>query len=286
MPYTADVSRSNPACFLFLIDQSRSMSYAFAGRPGELKMDQAAAAVNRILGAVCKRCSRGSDVRNYFDIGVIGYCTDERGDPIIRSVLPGTFPDQPFLPIDQVSDVADVEERRVKESDGDGGLVEVTRRTPIWLYPHAEYGTPMCAVFEEAAGALENWVAGHPCSFPPIVINVSDGAASDGDPELAARRIMGIQTGDGNVLIFNVHLSGVSATPVEYPDREDVLPHDDGYARLMFRMSSVLPESSLVQASSMGFPVSAGSRGYVFNADMEALVQFLEIGTRAALGLH
>ena len=135
MPYTADVSRSNPACFLFLIDQSRSMNYAFAGRPGELKMDQAAAAVNRILGAVCKRCSRGSDVRNYFDIGVIGYRTDERGEPIIRSVLPGTFPDQPFLPIDQVFDVADVDERRVREGDGDGGLVEVTRRTPVWLHP-------------------------------------------------------------------------------------------------------------------------------------------------------
>ena len=34
MPYTADISRANPACFLFLIDQSGSMTMALAGQPG------------------------------------------------------------------------------------------------------------------------------------------------------------------------------------------------------------------------------------------------------------
>ena len=39
MPYTTDVSRANPACFLFLIDQSGSMELALAGQPGFRKMD-------------------------------------------------------------------------------------------------------------------------------------------------------------------------------------------------------------------------------------------------------
>ncbi len=31
MPYTAEISRNNPSCFLFLVDQSSSMLEAFGG---------------------------------------------------------------------------------------------------------------------------------------------------------------------------------------------------------------------------------------------------------------
>ena len=288
MPYTADISRANPACFLFLIDQSGSMTGALAGQPGQRKMDQAADAINRILDTVAQRCSQGMDIRDYFHIGVIGYNTDRNGNPIINSVLPGTDSEQPFLLISQVVDTADVEERQVRESDGAGGLVEVTRRFPVWLRPQAEYGTPMLTALRAASQALETWVSNHPDSFPPIVINVSDGAATDGKPEEQeeqAHQIMNLQTSDGNALLFNVHLSEVAASPVQYPDREELLPQDD-YAQIMFRISSVLPDSSRSQATSMDLPVNENSRGYVFNADMTALVQFLDIGTRAASNLQ
>ena len=49
MSYTADISRNNPGCFLFLIDQSGSMMGALGGQPDQRKMDAAADAVNRIL---------------------------------------------------------------------------------------------------------------------------------------------------------------------------------------------------------------------------------------------
>lgn len=42
MPYTADISRESPACFLFLVDQSGSTTGALAGQPGQREMDQAA----------------------------------------------------------------------------------------------------------------------------------------------------------------------------------------------------------------------------------------------------
>ena len=285
MPYTADISRTNPACFLFLIDQSGSMAGALSGQPGQRKMDQAADAINRILDTLAQRCSQGMDIRDYFHVAVIGYNTDSRGNPIITSVLPGTTTEQPFLLISQVVDVAEVEERQVKESDGAGGLVEVTRRFPVWLRPHAEYGTPMCGALESAARALEEWVGRYPDSFPPIVINVSDGAASDGDSEGSAKKIASLQTADGSVLFFNIHLSESDAMPIQYPDTEGRLPQDD-YAQAMFRMSSPLPESSRSQATSLDLVVNDDSRGYVFNADMAALVQFLDIGTRAASNLQ
>ena len=285
MPYTADISRNNPGCFLFLIDQSGSMLEALGGQPDLRKMDGAADAVNRILDAISQRCSQGMDIRDYFDIGVITYGTDGAGRSKLDTTLPGTSPEQPFLSISQVVDAAEVEERQVKESDGAGGVVEVTRKFPVWLRPEAGYGTPMCDALSVASQALKDWTSGHPDSYPPMLINVTDGAATDGNPESLAQEIMSLGTNDGNVLIYNAHLSEMSAMPVQYPSEESEAPPDE-YAAQMFRMSSVFPDQVVELAASMGLSVTQGSRGYVYNADMVTLVQFLDIGTRAASDLR
>ena len=278
MPYSADISRSNPGCFLFLVDRSGSMEDALGGQPGQRKMDQAADAINRILDAVSQRCSQGMDVRDYFHVAVLGYHTDERGTPIVTSALQGTTPEAPFLLISQAVETAEVVERMVRESDGAGGVIEVARRFPVWLQPHAEYGTPMCTALQYASQALETWIGQFPDSFPPIVINVSDGNSTDGDPEPLAHHIMKFQTSDGNALVFNVHLSEIATMPIQFPDSEEGLP--DELAVRLFRMSSFLPEASRALAASLDLRVSPESRGFVFNADMTSLVQFLDIGTR------
>ncbi len=286
MPYAADISRNNPGCFLFLIDQSGSMGGALGGQPELRKMDGAADAVNRILDAISQRCSQGMDVRDYFHAGIITYTTTIPGmNPDVQSALPGTSPKKPFLTISQVVDAATVEDRQVKEPDGAGGLVEVTRKFPVWLRPEAKRGTPMCAALSTVSQALHDWIADHPNSYPPMVISVTDGAAGDGNPVPLAEEIMAMGTNDGNVLIYNAHLSEMSAMPVQYPSDESEVPPDE-YAAQMFRMSSEFPDPVVDLAVGMGLPVTKGSRGYVYNADMVALVQFLDIGTRAASGLH
>ena len=284
MPYTADISRNNPGCFLFLIDQSGSMTEALGGQPGLQKMDGAADAVNRILDAISQRCSQGMDVRDYFHIGVLAYSTDVLGRTEVIAPLEGSSPENPFLTVSQIVDVADVEERQVKEPDGAGGVIEVNRKFPVWLRPKARYGTPMCEALRAAVSAIQDWTAQNPDSYPPIVINITDGMATDGDPESLAQDVMNTATNDGNSLLYNVHLSDVSAAPVQYPVEEDQLP--DEYARLLFRMSSLLPSAAREQAKSLDLEVSEDARGFVFNADMVALVHFLDIGTRAATELR
>ena len=168
MSYTADISRNNPGCFLFLIDQSGSMAGALGGQSDLRKMDGAADAVNRILDAISQRCSQGMDVRDYFDIGVVAYGTDGSGRTKLETALPGTSAEQPFLSVSQVVDAAEVEERQVKESDGAGGLVEVARKFPVWLRPTAGYGTPMCEALSAASKALQDWDGSAPgLPIPP-----------------------------------------------------------------------------------------------------------------------
>ena len=293
MPYTAEISRANPACFLFLVIQCAGMGHDMPGQPGQTKGEVAVDAVNRILDTLSQRCSSGMDIRDYFHIGLLGFTTQgfvfNRNKLVNTYTLPGTAPERPFLPISQVVEVADIEERRVKENYGGGEIVEVARRMPVWVRNHVGNWDPMRAMLGSIERPLGNWIDQHPNSYPPIVIIICDGWATDGDPQEAAQRVRNMQTNDGNVLLFTVHLSSAKTSPIMFPSREQGLPSlgeatDD--SKMMFRMSSALPEASRRQAGSLGFPVDELARGLILNADAVALAQFLDIGTRGPSNLH
>ena len=279
MTSAPEISRANPASFLFLIDQSRSMEQKLAGQVGGIsKMNAAADAVNRTIQAIAMRCSQGEEVRDYFHIGVIGYKTDENGNPILNSALSGTNLEDPYLSISEVAAIAKTETRLVKESDGAGGLVEVDRTFAIWVEPEAEFGTPMSKAFGAAQKAIKTRSTEYGNSYPPILINISDGEPSDGEPTQIAGEIMEEKTVHGNALIFNIHLSDKSAVPVAYPSTKEGL---DAFGEMLFEMSSELPSLAAEAGRTLDIDIPEGARGYVYNSNLESLVQFLEIGTRA-----
>lgn len=290
MPYSADINRANPGCFLFLVDQSGSMAGQIGGQEGQNKAEHAADAINRIVDTLAQRCSQGMEVRDYFHIGILGYTSEgwlfNSDKPAITSAIAGTTPTQPFLPMSQLVEAAKIVERQVRENHG-GEIVEVTRRMPVWLRPHVGKQDPLGGTLRLVECPLSEWVDQHPNSYPPIVIIVCDGSSTDGNPEPMAQRIKDLRTNDGNVLLFTVHLSESNVSPTMLPSNDRGLPSEfmnDG--KMMFRMASELPEPIRQQATSLGIPVSENSRGLVFNADAVALAQFLDIGTRGPSNLH
>ena len=58
---------------------------------------------------------------------------------------------------------------------------------PVWVEPLNEGGTPMCAAMDRAGRIAHSWIQTYPQSFPPIVINLSDGESTDGDAATWAR---------------------------------------------------------------------------------------------------
>ena len=274
MPYQAEISRTNPSCFLFLIDQSGSMQDPFAGgESSRRKADLLADAINRLLQNLVIKCAKEEGIRDYFYVGVIGY--GERVGPALSGQLAG----RDLAPISDIGNLpARIEERKKKVEDGAGGLGEQTIRFPIWFDPICHGATPMAQALTLAHDVLARWLPHHPDSFPPIVINISDGEATDGDPSIAADALRSLATSDGNVLLFNVHLSAKGARPIEFPARPDALP--DEHARLMFDLSSPLTPAMRTIAQQEGFVVEEGARGFVFNADMVSVIKFLDIGTR------
>ena len=68
------------------------------------------------------------------------------------------------------------------DPDGAGGLVDKMVKFPIWFDPRAYGGTPMKEAFQKAQLILKSWLEQHPNCFPPVVIHITDGMSTDGDP--------------------------------------------------------------------------------------------------------
>jgi hypothetical protein len=283
VPYSAEISRASPTAFVCLLDQSASMQDPFGG--AEKKGDAAPAksrvladTVNRLLRDLVLRCAKEEGVRDYFHIGIIGY--GERVQPLIEPAEGHGAPGG-LVPIGSLADRPKRVEERPPKNSGDGdGEERGPVRFPVWFDPHAKNGTPMCQALDQAARRVRRWIDAHPTSFPPVVVNVTDGEATDGEPLRYARQLRDFATDDGAVLLFNVHLSESEDPAVELPSAPDELPPDVEYAGPLFQMSSRLPFAMRSAAEQEGYRVDLDTRGFVFNADPGALVRFLDIGTR------
>ncbi|HEY9792056.1 MAG TPA: hypothetical protein V6D22_16740 [Candidatus Obscuribacterales bacterium] len=274
MPYVAEISRANPSCFLFAVDQSGSMQDPFGAESKKTKAAGLADAINRLLQNLVIKCAKSEGIRDYYYVGVLGY-----GGKGVRPAFSGALAGRELVPISDIgNNPSRIEQRTKKVDDGVGGIIEQTVKFPIWFDPMADGGTPMCEALGRATSTVVDWLGKHPNCFPPIVINISDGEPTDGDPLQTAYDLMNLTSSDGSVLLFNLHISSSNHRPIEFPDTEAGLP--DSHAKLLFNMSSPLPEYMRNMVSQEGVAVSSNTRGFVFNADLISVIRFLDIGTR------
>jgi hypothetical protein len=286
MPYTAEINRSNPTAFIFVIDQSGSMADAMPGSdPPKKKCDAVADIVNNLLRNLSLRCARPDGVRDYFYVGVIGY------GATVGSAYGGSLAGQELVPLSALANSpAKVEERTKKTDDGAGGLVEQKVKFPVWFEPKANGGTPMCQALGLARKWIETWVNLHPSSFPPTVIHITDGESTDSADPTEANRMVGdimaeltsITSEDGAVLLFNVHLSSkANVKPIAFPSDNTNLP--DEYSKMLFAGVSPLTENmNRIANDEHGLDLAQGAKAFTLNSDLTIVVQALDIGTRAS----
>jgi hypothetical protein len=214
----------------------------------------------------------------YFYIGLYGYGVRPRtGGEGVESALPAVMADRGIVPLPELADhpLAVRDDPTVDRTSSRIGL-------PVWYEPANGLRTPTCAAMELVTAHVKEWAAYFPESYPPIVINITDGLVTDSpykDTDLAgwARRLTETGTREGQTLLLNAFLSPSTAPVTAFPSTADRLPAPGPE---LFAMSSPLPERMVSNAKSAGILVGPGARGFVFNADLEALVTFLEVGTR------
>ncbi len=279
--YTARITRKTPTAFVFLLDMSGSMEerirYEGAVMP---KAEALAMAMNTMIGELLNRCRRETGYYDYFDIAVLGYCGDRIVD-LLEEAAGACFCKPSELAARQVPVRSVQKERRLP--DGQSVFVSVDQKQ--WIAPQAESTTPMFAALDRCHTLLQKWLSDHRslACYPPTVINITDGEATDaGDEKILgmADKIRSLGTDDGQVLMFNIHLSSSEdERTISFPSAEDELP-DIRYARLLHAMSSEMPAPYHDQIREMkenGFRPSY--RCVSYNTSMSELIRLMNIGT-------
>lgn len=277
MTYAQAWGGANPGCLILLLDQSGSMADPFGynqAGAGKRKCDMVVTVLNGFLNelivtnTVVKKDGT-TEVRPRADIAVIGY----EGNSV-SSALSGILVGRDFvtLPELQLNPIM-IEQRKRREIDETGQEFEISVSFPVWVKPIAGGGTPMCAALRKARDLAQQWATSHQHNYPPVIINVTDGIATDGDPLPVSEEITRISTNDGQALLFNVHITDINSAPVTYPVSESELPRDK-YARMLLSMSSVIPENSRTLLSSLlNRSIEVEARGLIFNGDAASVRQ-------------
>ena len=288
--YKAPVTRKAPAAMILLVDQSGSMGDVWSG--GGTKSVGVAESINNLLESLVLASVRNrGDIYPYFDVAVLGY--GGNGKNAVRSLLPDTTLADPIRSIDKISAHA-----KIEKSTRNG----IAEERNVWVKPHHDGQTPMCEAIINATRILAPWVKAHADSFPPIVMNVTDGVSTDGAPQIPARDLLSLKTNDGSVLFFNINIAGLSdegrgssgaaptpqptkpnpisprgARKILFPNESVQLPNEA--ARSLFDMSSVIPNQLRKNAESFETVLAVGARGFAYDATSADLHRFFDVGT-------
>lgn len=258
------ISSTNPCLIVYLIDQSGSMASNF-GNGNHTKALEVANSINEIIYEVGLRCiGSAGEVKNRFEISIIGYGKQEN---IAQSGWEGQLAGKWVVPIKNIFDYP-----LAQEND-----------KPIWIRPYASSNTPMTKAFENAKRLCNDWInwGNHRDCHPPIIINITDGEATDGGNNFnllknEIEQINRLGTNYGTVSILNIHISSVAGDRILFPNQ---VTSSDKFQKLLFEISTPLNENMIRIAQQKGYSVEGNSRGYVFNGNATDLLNFLNIGT-------
>lgn len=279
--YTAQITRNTPTAFIFLIDQSVSMQKYTTLYGEEMPMAEAVARiVNHQLNELVLRCIKGSETRDYYDIAIIGYgekaYSGWKGELEGRDfVKPSELKEHPYKKI-----------TTKKETRTRKGVKVVEIEEVQWIEAEATEGwTRVHHAFEKAKGLLDEWMEKHhdkDC-YPPTIINITDGEFNGATKEYVlqqANELKSMFTNDGNVILFNIHISANKAVCVTCPASKDEVSFSS-LATTMYEMSSLLPMRYSDRIADLRGDGTPNNRytAMSINADMSTLIQLMDIGT-------
>ena len=280
-PYTAQITRNTPTAFIFLVDQSVSMKRMTNLYGEEISLAEAVARiVNKQIYDLILRCVKMDDVRHYFDIAVIGYGHEVysgwNGTLSGRDfVSPEEIKNNPYKKITVREEVRTRKGTQVKEVEKNQWLV--AKCDGHWTHVHQ--------AFEKAKQLLDKWMVEHhdkDC-YPPTIINITDGQFNHATKEQIvqqANELKSMFTNDGNVLLWNIHITPNGVDQVLLPVGKAELKGDK-YSELLYDMSSLLPERYNADIEQK-MNINAGKDRHVamsVNVDTSRLMQLMDIGT-------
>jgi hypothetical protein len=214
---------------------------------GMPRCDVFARAVNRFLPRFRERCGRDASI----EVAIVEY--GER----VGVAWSGALTGRTFVPIEEVA----------------ANPLRVGPDGPVWVEPVASGQTPMYAGFAVARELVADWCAGHPDSYPPVVINLNGVSKAPGDVYRDAWSIRRCATNHGPALLFTVTKQWSLSCGVF--GSEELITSN----ATQFRIASPMPASIRQAAERAGYPLLGTVRGAIGDASPDDFDNALHIFT-------
>lgn len=258
--------QKTPGHLVILIDQSTSMNVKDAN--GKTRAEKVVEAVQSAVVNCVDGCISGMSVKNRFFLTIIGY----GGEPT---------PTVNTLKEEWAKNL--IPELQAIKANG-GTLIPVEARG--W--------TPMAEAFDLAKECLEGWLEscqekvddGSYLGIPaPIVINVTDGEPYDGSlttakdrAAVAAKELMSLTGSEGNVILFNLHISD-EGSEIVFPNDKSVL-NGCPEGEFLYDISSDMTDEMANSAAEQGIEgVCAGSKCMAANIKGDTITRLIDFGS-------
>jgi hypothetical protein len=279
-PYTAQITRNTPTAFIFLVDQSVSMKRITTLNGEQMSLAEAVARiVNYQINELVYRCIKTTEVRHYYDIAIIGYGHE------VYSGWNGVLAGRDFVSPEELKNnpfkkIIVKEEKRTRK----GTMIKEIEKVQ-WLEARCDGNwTHVHKALDKAKTLLDQWMKEHhdkDC-YPPTIINITDGQFTQVTREQVvqqANELKAMFTNDGNVLLWNIHITPNNLEQVLLPIGKEELKGDK-YSELLYDMSSLLPTRYNQAISDIRRDsVNARHVAMATNTDMSTLIQLMDIGT-------
>lgn len=286
--YSKAITHINRGAVIVLIDCSMSMQERtqLNNLKGS-KIEIVSIVCNCLIDELLERAKRHDEVRNYYDVAVIGYSGDD-----VVSMLPIQTANN-FVAIDRLAEIAPEPRNMIFEQLlDDGRTIDARFTLREWIKPEAHGKTPMFQALATVYKMVEAWCAKpeNRQSFPPIIFHITDGEcndANDSDLINIAHSIREVSTEDGKTLFINIHLSSHYSLPGEvFPS--ETLPAASRHIErsrhyiTLYEMSSTMPKELNSLISTIAKPSAIGPyRGMAYNASPYELLTILNIGSES-----
>lgn len=225
MPYSIPATSKTPALIIYLLDISRSMNQAVGG---QRRMDTVLKALQKVIVRMVMRSTKGTLIAPRYRIAVFGYHKE------VVDLLDG---------IKMIDNVAEM------------GIPQ----------PELAYGTQTAVAFAAVEQLLQTEIPNIQHCPAPLVCHMTDGLYGGADPEPIVRRIKKMAVPDGHVLVENIFvaksvLQESIADAQQWGGITDISELEKPYAKKLYTMSSVIPDSYLNVMREFGYQLNQGAR--------------------------
>lgn len=283
--YSQEITRRHRSAIVIVLDRSGSMQEQMPfGHSQTTKAEILAHTAGALITELIDRCRRTDALRDYYDVAVVGYGNNE-----VEMLLD----DNGFQSVVELNRHRPQSSVKVTEEqlpNGEWAMVE--HHYTEWFKPKAEGNTPMYEAMLRVRDLVSEWCTQpeNRESFPPVIIHITDGEASDCDH----RELMDIcdqikrqATTDGNALFLNIHISTNTHLPAIIFPMPDELIGVDRYAQTLAECSSVMPAAFNQDICELKGTIAIPPFiGLGYNASVIDLLSIINIGSRSVSNMQ